>query len=291
MTIRAMAETMPTTIDPINAATSVAWVSRCGGKSPTRMLPPIWFEIHAVTRKSAAFSTIPASPSVSIEIGIEMIFTVGLTRAFATPKTSATIPKVTRSAGSFANSDDGIVIPGMNRAANQRAMPAAIRLPMNPFTLLPPGGSRPRGRRPRRSSRDHPTSRPLPGLPRPLPGLPRPPPGRPGRTARRSARRGSPKEEAGPAGVGRVQGELVAPGQVGAPLHLGDDRRPPGHRGRADDATHEHGVDDAPVAELLARTEPALGMEDREARGGPAPAGRAVHLAIREDRHVALGQR
>ena len=78
---------------------------------------------------------------------------------------------------------------------------------------------------------------------------------------------------------------------VRASLDLGDDGRKPRDLRLADDATAELGVDDAQVPKLLAAWEPSRAIEDREARRRAAAARRAVDLAVREDRDVALRQR
>src|SRR5450759_4334088 len=250
------------------------------------MWPPTWFVTQAAARKRAAFMTIPARPSVRSVIGNESIFTTGLTSPFAMPNTIAMIAKVARSPGSLWKADEGIVIPVTNRAVTQRATPVAMRLATNPFTLVPPCDAPRRRADAGRSPGDHPT--PGPRSARRLGRQWRNPAPWVGRADRGP---GSAEEKARPDRVRRVEDERLAPGRVGAPLHLGDHRRPPGDHRRADDPTREHRIDDAQVAQHLAGPESALRMQDREARRCPASAGRAVHLAIREDGHVALGQR
>ena len=174
---------------------------------------------------------------------------------------------------------------------------------MNPFTLVPPRGVRapPAGARrsPRRSSH----AGPLPGR---LGAVAADratevavtddaanragPRGPAGAAVVRVAR--SAQEEAGADRVGRVEREGMAPGQVGAALHLRVDRGPPADRWTVP-TTRPVNAESTMLRWRSAsptRRRPC-GVEAGEARGGAAPARRAVHLAIREDRHVALGQR
>ena len=94
-----------------------------------------------------------------------------------------------------------------------------------------------------------------------------------------------------PSGIVRVEREDVLAGAIGASLDLGDDRRDARDLGVADDAAAELGVDDAAVAKLVAARKPTRAVEEREPRRRSAAARRAVDLAVREHRDVALGQR
>ena len=87
--------------------------------------------------------------------------------------------------------------------------------------------------------------------------------------------------------VVRLEDELVAAGQVGAALDLGDDAG----GDLLDHAAGELAADDAQVAERLADREPALVVEQRQPRRRAAAARRAVDLAVGEDGDVALRER
>src|SRR5918996_2950758 len=99
------------------------------------------------------------------------------------------------------------------------------------------------------------------------------------------------EEEALAEGVVRVEGELVRGRAPGAALDLGDDRGAAGDLGVPDDPGAELRPDHALVDELLAAREFAGALEKREARGGAAPARRAVDLAVGEDGDVPLPHR
>ena len=78
---------------------------------------------------------------------------------------------------------------------------------------------------------------------------------------------------------------------IRAPLDLGDHRREARHIRVAHHAGAELRVHDAPVSKLRATRQPSRAIEQGQPRRRAAPARGAIHLAVREDRHVALGQR
>src|SRR6188768_440833 len=100
----------------------------------------------------------------------------------------------------------------------------------------------------------------------------------------------SPEEEAVPQRVVGVEREDMLAGSESASHDLREDGRDAGDLLLADHATGEDGAEDAQVYEIVATREPTRAVEEGEPGRGPAPARRAVDLAVREHGHVALGE-
>ena len=83
----------------------------------------------------------------------------------------------------------------------------------------------------------------------------------------------------------------MAAGRVRRALHLGYHCRAAPHLGVADHPRRELAADDAAVSQLRAARESPAPVEQGEPCRGAAAARRAVDLAVREDRHVALDER
>ena len=91
--------------------------------------------------------------------------------------------------------------------------------------------------------------------------------------------------------VVRVELEDVLARPVSAALDLCHDRGDARDLSVPDDTSVKDRVDNAQVAQLAPSRQTTGAVEERKPRRRPAATGRAVDLAVREDRDVALSQR